>query len=106
MPKSSNPLGFTDKEYIAELEKVVIFMCDVYTKGADSLSVQEKDNEVDEKWWGVFMTFPTIQGTMNRIAVKDIGNLRNQRLNFETPNISFSELLEHLKVGRRSKTDA
>lgn len=95
----------SDKEYIAELERIVIFLCDVYTKGADSLGVQvDKNGKVDEKWMGIYMSFPTIQGTSNRFAVRDIGNLREKRLNREAPTLSFRELYERLKEGRRDKS--
>lgn len=92
----------SDKEYIAELEKIVIFLCDVYTKGARSLSCQtEEDGQVSDKWMGIFMSFPTIQGTNNRFAVERIGNLRTQLLNREAPKISFQELYERLKATRK-----
>lgn len=94
----------SDKEYIAELEKIVIFLCDVYSKGADSLAVQvDKNGETDDKWWGIFMTFPTIQGTGNRIAVDKIGKLRERNGNREAPALSLQELYERLKVGRKAQ---
>lgn len=92
----------TDKEYTEELEKIIIFLCDVYTKGADSLNCQtDSKGEVDDKWMNVYMSFPTIQGTGNRIAVRNIGNLRTRLLNREAPKISFQDLFERLKIGRR-----
>lgn len=95
----------SDAEYTRELEKIIIFLCDVYTKGQDSLTCQtDEQGEVDEKWLGIMMSFPTIQGTMNRLAVRNIGNLRTQLLNREAVNISFDELYERLKAGRRSRT--
>lgn len=97
----TNP-DMSDKEYSQELEKIIIFLCDVYSKGANSLSVQtNKNGEVDDKWMGIFMSFPTIQGSSNRIAVDKIGALRNSRLNREAPKLSFQQLYEHLKVGRK-----
>lgn len=91
----------TDKEYAEELEKIVIFLCDVYTKGADSLSCQTTTTgETDDKWFGIFMSFPTIQGTSNRIYVEKISKLRTKLLNREAPKLSFRELYEIIKVGR------
>lgn len=91
----------SDKEYTAELEKVVIFLCDVYTRGAESLSCQTDVNgQADDKWLGVYMSFPTIQGTSNRFAVERIGNLRTQHLNREAPKISLQELFERISIGR------
>jgi hypothetical protein len=91
-----------DKEYIAELEKIVIFLCDVYTKGADSLACQTNDKgETDDKWLNVFMSFPTIQGTGNRIYVDKIGKLRTRLSNREAVKMSFQDLYNRLKVGRK-----
>jgi len=97
--------GMSDKEYTEELEKIVIFLCDVYTKGQDSLACQtNKDGtQPDEKWLNVFMSFPTIQGSMNRIYVSRIGNLRTSLLNRESVSMSFEEVFEKLKIGRREK---
>lgn len=90
-------------DYIAELEKALIFMCDVYTKGADSLACQTNDKgEVDDKWWGIFVAFPTIQGTQNRIFVERIGALRTRLGNREAPSMSFEELYEKMKIGREA----
>lgn len=95
----------TDKEYTAELEKIIIFLCDVYSKGADSLAVQTTaTGEVNDKWMDIYMSFPTIQGTGNRIAVDRIGALRDHRLNREAPKISLTELYERLKTNRRAKS--
>ena len=92
----------SDKEYIAELERVVIFLSDAYSKGADSLACQVDDNgEVDEKWVGIYMSFPTIQGTGNRIAIDRIGKLRDKRGNREAPKISLQQLYERIKTGRK-----
>ncbi len=94
----------SDKQYIDELEKVIIFLCDVYSKAADSLAVQtDKNGEVDDKWLGVYMSFPTIQGTANRIAVDKIGALRDRRLNREAPKLSLQQLYERLKSGRKAQ---
>lgn len=94
----------SNEEYTRELEKIVIFLCDVYAKGADSLAVQvDQNGEVDQKWMDIYMSFPTIQGTSNRIYVEKIGNLRERRGNREAPKLSFSELFERLKVGRKEQ---
>lgn len=98
----SKPEKMTDKEYIEELEKVVIFLCDVYTKGQDSLICQTNNKgEADEEWVKIFMHFPTIQGSMNRIGVRKIGNLRTKHSNREAVGMSFQELYERIKVGRK-----
>lgn len=96
----------SNEEYTRELERIVIFMCDVYSKGSDSLAVQvDKNGETDEKWMNVYMAFPTIQGTMNRIYVDRIGALRERRGNREAPALSFEQLYERLKVGRKVNRD-
>ena len=91
-----------DKEYIDELEKTLIFMCDVYTKTQDSLAVTEGEGigGVDDRWFKMFISVPTIQGTQNRHAVDKIGKLRTIRHNREAPKMSFDELYERIKQGR------
>lgn len=92
----------SDKEYINELEKIVIFLCDVYVSGQDSLAVQEdSEGGVSDKWFGIFMHFPTIQGGMNRIFVRKISELRTIRGNREAIKMTFEELYERLEIGRR-----
>lgn len=94
----------TDKEYTAELEKIIIFLCDVYTKGQDSMACQtDESGKVNDKWADIYMSFPTIQGSSNRIAVSKIGSLRNNLLNREAPKISLPDLYDRLEKGRRSK---
>jgi hypothetical protein len=94
----------TKDQYIEELEKALIFMCDVYSKGADSLGCQtDNDGQANEKWLGIYMSFPTIQGTTNRFAVKRIGNLRTHHLNREAPRISFDELHSLLSFNRKHR---
>lgn len=91
-----------DQEYTKELEKIVIFLCDVYAKGQDSLTCQTDDSgQVDEKWMDIFMAFPTIQGGINRAFAQRIGNLRTRLSNRESVKLSFKELFEKLKVGRK-----
>lgn len=94
----------SDEQYTKELEKIVIFLCDVYTKGHDSLVCQtDEDGRVNDKWAGIYMSFPTIQGSENRIYVERIGNLRTHLLNRESIGLSFKELFERLEVSRRKK---
>lgn len=89
------------KEYTEELEKALIFMCDVYSTYQDSISCQENNGETDDKWVGVYMSLPTIQGTSNRIYVEKIGNLRTKLGNREAPQLTFEELYKVLKLGRK-----
>lgn len=96
----------SNEEYIIELEKTVIFLCDVYTKGADSLVCQTNDaNEVDDEWFKVMMSFPTIQGSLNRIYVERIGKLRTIHHNREAVKLSFKDLYEKIRVGRHDPTN-
>ncbi len=102
----TTPKPTADPEiYIKELEKAIIFLCDVYTKGQDSLACQTNDRgEVDDKWLNIFMSFPTIQGSPNRMYVKRIGELRTQLGNREAIGMSFKDLYERMSVGRKEKT--
>lgn len=90
-----------DKEYAEELEKIVIFMCDVYSKYQDSIAVQTDDKgQTDDGWFNVYMSLPTIQGSMARIYVDRIGKLRDKRHNREAPKINFQQLYEILSKKR------
>lgn len=92
----------SDKEYIDELEKTVIFLADVYSKGYESLGCQtDAKGKADDKWVDIFMFFPTIQGSMNRIWVERIGNLRTKALhNREATRMGFKELYERISENR------
>lgn len=98
---NTTPTPLSDKEYIEELEKVVMFMCGVYSSYQESIAVQESNNQTDDKWFSVYMSLPTIQGTSNRIYVDRIGKLRNHRLNKEAPKMSLEYLYERLKSNNR-----
>ncbi len=95
-----------NEKYTRELEKLVIFLCDTYTVGQESLTCQETDDgRTDDDWAKVFMAFPTIQGFSNRNYVRKIGNLRTMRLNRETAEMTLKEVYEKLKVGRKEKVE-
>lgn len=94
--------NLTEQEYTEELEKIIIFLCDVYSKYQDSIACQVNDKgTVDDNYFDVFMSLPTIQGTGNRIYIDRIGKLRTQHLNREAPKISFKEIYERLNKMRR-----
>lgn len=91
-----------DDEYIAELERLVIFLAGAYTAGAKSVAVREKPGGgVDERYMDILMSYPTIQGTGNRIFVERIGNLRNVRLNQEAPKHTWEEIFKRISKGRK-----
>lgn len=91
-----------DKEYIAELEKIVIFLAGAYTAGAESVSCREDGKGgVDNRFMDILMTYPTIQGTANRIFVKRIGNLRTIRSNHEAPGTTWERIFERISKGRK-----
>lgn len=88
-------------QYTQELEKMVIWLCNVYTMTQDSLAVHEKNGQTDDDWLKIFMTVPTIQGSHNRIMVEKIGNLRTIHGNREGWSMTLEELYEKLSVGRK-----
>lgn len=95
-----------EQKYIRDLEKIIIFLCDTYTAGQDSLTCQTTENgQVDDKWANIYMMFPTIQGFSNRNYVRKIGNLRTKHLNRESIGITFEELYKKLKQGRTEKVE-
>lgn len=90
----------SELEYTQELEKMVIWLCDIYTQTQDNLACHEKNGQTDDAWMNIFMTVPTIQGTQNRMMVEKIGSLRSIRGNREGWNMTLDELYEKLSVGR------
>lgn len=90
-----------DAEYIAELEKLVIWLAGAYTAGYESVSCREDGKGgVDDRYMDIFMTYPTIQGTQNRIFVRRLGNLRTKRHNHEAPNATWEQIFERISAGR------
>jgi len=90
-----------DTEYIAELEKLVIFLAGAYTAGYESVSCREDGKGgVDDRFMNILMTYPTIQGTANRIFVRRIGNLRTRLHNQEAPAASWEDIFERISKGR------
>jgi hypothetical protein len=90
-----------DEQYTKELEKLVIWLCNVYTQTQDSLGCHETDGGTDENWMKIFMTVPTIQGTHNRFMVKRIGELRTRLGNREGFKLNLDDVYEKLKENRK-----
>lgn len=99
MPKPDNTLD--NEQYIAELEKLVIWLAGAYTAGYESVSCREDGKGgVDDRFMNILMTYPTIQGTENRIFVKRIGSLRTKRHNQEAPGATWNQIFERISKGR------
>lgn len=93
-----------DAKYIEELEKLVIFLAGAYTAGYKSVAVREDGKGgVDDRFMDILMTYPTIQGTANRIFVERIGNLRTTRHNQEAPSATWDEILARISKGREEE---
>lgn len=91
----------TDEEYIVELEKLVIWLAGAYTAGYDSVSCREDGKGgVDDRFMDILMTYPTIQGTANRIFVRRVGNLRTRHHNQEAPNATWDQIFERISANR------
>lgn len=95
-------MSFKPDEYTQELEKMVIWLCDVYNQTQDSLACHETDGETDGNWFKVFCAVPTIQGSYNRMMIKRIGALRTRLGNREGFKLSLDDIYERLSVGRKT----
>jgi len=94
----------SDKEYIQELEKVLIFMCDCYVQAKESVSCHEtEDGRVDEKYMDLYMHFPMVQGEAS-FAVSKIAELRTPRGNKESYKMSMTEIFERMSEGRKTQS--
>lgn len=90
----------TKDQYIFELEKALIFMCDIYNQAYNSLAryKETESDEMNDKYIDLWLTFPMIQGTTAQCAVSRISELRDVRSNYVRPSISLETLYEHIKA--------
>ena len=86
----------SDKEYIFELEKALMFLCECYENANDAVSCREEDGKTSEKYIDLWFHFPIIQGGAN-IAVKQIAELRTRLGNREANKISMFDIYERIK---------
>ncbi|WCK57127.1 hypothetical protein PP175_28470 (plasmid) [Aneurinibacillus sp. Ricciae_BoGa-3] len=83
-----------DYEYIEALENALIFMCGWYDDLHEDV-FQDYINKVNDKYYKL----STIQGTMNRFALKDI-----VRIGFNSsPKHGFPQIAEEMKKRSENK---
>lgn len=91
--KKSNKL--TQGRYVKELESLVVFLSRVYQINFDEFF----DSLIsDQKYTDLYFSLTTIQGTLNRIAIRKISQLDTKK-----PLISLQQVLEILEVKYKSK---
>ncbi len=86
----------SDKEYIFELEKALMFLCECYENASDAVGCREEDGKTSEKYIDLWFHFPIIQGSAN-IAVRQIADLRTRLGNREANKISMFDIYERIK---------
>jgi hypothetical protein len=84
-----------EKEYVESLENLLIFMCDSYTLILDELL--ELGHKEDNK---AYMKVSTIQGTHNRIPIRQLGDL-----DFKPPKHGFNDIYKLVSDKRKSHKD-
>lgn len=69
----------TIEQYAHELEKALIFMCECYKDARDMVAGcrQTDDKQTDDRYFGLYMAFPQIQGIDNLFAMEKIADLRS-----------------------------
>jgi len=87
------------EKYIRELEKMLIFMCEVYISAKDMLATcrTNEDGKTNEEYCNLWFSFPMIQGTMNNIAIQKIAKLRTEIGNREANEVSLQEILGEMR---------
>jgi len=94
-------------EYIKNLERALIFMCESYMASKDMIaSCREDDNhEANEKYSDLWFNFPMIQGSQNLFAIQNIAELRTKLHNREANTMSFKQIFEQMHIGRKTKRE-
>lgn len=92
----------TIEQYAHELEKALIFMCECYKDARDMVAGcrQTDDKQTDDRYFGLYMAFPQIQGIDNLFAVEKIADLRSTLGNREGNLMSFDDIYQRMKQNR------
>ncbi|MEC0684958.1 hypothetical protein [Bacillus paralicheniformis] len=85
----------SDKEYVDSLENLLIFTCESYMMILNKLL--ELGHTENNK---AYMKVPTIQGSGNRIPMRQLGELQ-----FEKPQHGFKEVYEIISEKRNLRKD-
>lgn len=73
----------TEKEYIDQLEQLVVFMCGWYQDTYEKMFKDYVDNKNE-----AYLKLPTIQGFRNRVAVANMAKAENNiKYNFDIEKI-------------------
>jgi len=95
-----------DKEYIRNLEIALIFMCECYSKAKEAVGCREgKNNSASNKYSDLWFNFPMIQGSSNIFTIDKIGSLRTLLGNREENTISFDDIFNRIKIGRKTERE-
>lgn len=92
----------TDTEYIKELERALIFLCESYQAAKEAVQCRETtDGGASDKYTDLWFHFPIIQGNAG-MAVGWIATLRTQLGNREENKMSLAEIFERMHKTRKT----
>lgn len=86
-----------DKEYIEQLENLVIFLADIYTTTSRTL-----EKELFEKKSDAYLRIPTIQGLRSQLAIKEIASF-NESLKDDNGNVKYQFRLDSILSNMKEK---
>lgn len=92
----------TIEQYTHELEKALIFMCECYKDARDMVAGcrETDDKQTDDRYFGLYMHFPQIQGIGNLFAMEKIADLRTRLGNREGNLMSMEDIYQRMKQNR------
>ena len=97
-------MRITNKQYIKELEKALIFMCECYVEAKEAVTCHEtEDGRTSDKYFELYLHFPMVQGEASFIVPK-IAELRTPRGNKEDNLFSMTEIFERMLKGRKTQS--
>ena len=94
----------SDVDYIKELERALMFLCECYVKASDSVGCRTDENGPSKKYNDLWFNFPQIQGNA-RFAVDKIAELRTPLGNREENKMTMSDIFERMHNGRKTERE-
>lgn len=88
-----------EAEYVKQLERLVIFLADIYTK-----TTKITENELIENKNDIHCKIPLIQGLKNQLAINKIASLK-ETLNDEDDNVKYNLNLDSIVKSMKERVE-
>lgn len=96
-----------EKEYIANLERALIFLCECYVSAKDMMAScrENDDGSGNNKYADLWFSFPLIQGSQNTFSIDKIAQLRTINHNREANTMTMEEIFQRMHKNRKTKRE-